>query len=155
MKTKTDIANFVAQFFAVYIARELGTVNVGKVICSLDEEVVSGFRIFLFKKGNHLLDRFNFLLRRYLEAGLLENVCTQLQHRVALKGGGRLREAAGDGFFAFSVSHIMPAFVVLLVGTGLSSVVFIGELFVNCLCKRRKKNNSRCRRVRRLYYCHG
>jgi len=30
----------------------------------------------------------------------------------------------------------MPAFVVLLVGTVLSSVVFIVELIVNCLCKK-------------------
>ena len=32
----------------------------------------------------------------------------------------------------------MPAFVVLLVGSVLSSVVFIAELIVNCLCKRRR-----------------
>jgi len=33
----------------------------------------------------------------------------------------------------------MPAFVVILVGTVLSSVVFITELIVNCLGKRKKK----------------
>jgi hypothetical protein len=33
----------------------------------------------------------------------------------------------------------MPAFVVLLVGTVLSSAVFIGELIVNCLVKRKGK----------------
>jgi hypothetical protein len=74
-------------------------------------------------------------MRRYLEAGLLENDWTELQHRAVLRGGGRLREAAGDMISAFSVSHIMPAFVVLLVGTVLSSAVFIGELIVNCLYK--------------------
>jgi len=41
--------------------------------------------------------------------------------------------------FAFSVSHLMPAFVVLIVGTVLSSVVFIGEKILNCLCKRMNK----------------
>jgi hypothetical protein len=90
-------------------------------------------------------------MRRYLEGGLLEKDWTELQHRATFRGGGRLREAAGDVFFAFFVSHIMLAFVVLLVGPVLSSVVFIGELIVNCLYKRRKKNYSRLRRVRVLY----
>ena len=37
--------------------------------------------------------------------------------------------------FAFSVSHLMPAFAVLLVGTVLSSLLFMAELILNCLCK--------------------
>jgi hypothetical protein len=101
---------------------------------------MSGGAVIVFKKGNLLLDRFNILMRRYLEAGLLENLWTELQHRATLRGAERFREAASDMFFAFSVSHLMPAFVVLTVGTVLSSVVFIGELIVNCLCKRRDKN---------------
>ena len=96
--------------------------------------------ILLFKKGNPLLDRFNILMRRYLESGLPERLWTELQHRAALKGEGRFSEAAGDTFFAFSVSHLMPAFVALLVGTVLSSVVFIAELIVNSLCKRWRKS---------------
>jgi hypothetical protein len=44
-----------------------------------------------------------------------------------LIGRGRFIETAGNMFFAFSVSHLMPALVVLLVGTVLSSVVFIVE----------------------------
>ena len=98
--------------------------------------------IVFFKKGNVLLDRFNILMRRYLEAGLLEMHWRELQHRASLRREGRFRKAAADMFFAFSVSHLMPAFVVLTVGTILSSVVFIGELILNCLCKRRKKKES-------------
>jgi hypothetical protein len=56
-----------------------------------------------------------------------------------MKGGGRIGEADGDVYFPFTVSHLKPAFVVLLVGTVLSSVVFIGELIVNCLCKGRER----------------
>jgi hypothetical protein len=90
-------------------------------------------------------------MRRYLEAGLMERLWTELQHRATLRGGGRFSEAAGDVFFTFSLSHLTPAFVVLLVGTVLSSAVFIGELFVNCLCKRRMKKKSPVRRVRVMY----
>jgi hypothetical protein len=139
MITKRDLASAVAPVFATYVAREMGTEDVDKVVCSLDEGTVFGSLTVLFKKGNPFLDRFNILMRRYVEAGLLERVWTELQHRASLKGADRFREAAGDKFFAFSVPHLMPAFVVLLVGTVLSSVVFIGELIGNCLWKRRGK----------------
>jgi hypothetical protein len=93
----------------------------------------------MFKKGNPLLDKFNLLMRRYLEAGLLERLCTDLQHRASLRSGGRNGKAAGDEFFTFFVSHLVPAFVILFVGTVLSLVVFIGELIVKCLGKSMKK----------------
>jgi hypothetical protein len=151
MITKRDIATIISPFFSNYVARDLGTVDVGKIICSLDETLMSTGLVVLFKKGNPLLDRFNILMRRYLEAGLLERLWTELQHRASLRGRGRFTQAAGDKFFAFSVSHLMPTFVALIVGTILSSVVFIAELILNCLCKRKGEKNSRIRRVRLLY----
>jgi len=102
-----------------------------KYLCSLAQVAVSASLTVLFKKGNPLLVIFNNLIRRYLEAGLLEMPRTELWHRASLMGAGRLGEAADGMFFAFSASHVMPAFVVLLVGTVLSSVVFIAELIVN------------------------
>ena len=78
--------------------------DVGKVICSLDEIFVSGALTLLFKKGNPLLDRFNTLMRRYLEAGLLENLWTELQHGASLKSVGRLGKAASDIFRVLSFS---------------------------------------------------
>jgi len=125
MITKGDIATLVPPVFATYGAREMGTVDVGKVMCSLVEDFVPVGAAVSFKKGNPLLESFNIVMRRYLEAGLLEKLWTQLQHQALLSGGGRFREADGDIFFSFSVSNLMPAFVVLLVGTVLSSVVFI------------------------------
>ena len=138
MITKRDIATIVAPVFAIYVSREMGVEDVGRIICSFGEALVSAGATVLFKKGNPLLDRFNILMRRYLEPGLLEKLWTELQHRASIRGGGRFRQAAGDMFFAFSVSNLMPEFVALLVGTVLSSVVFIGELIVNWLCKRTK-----------------
>jgi hypothetical protein len=135
--TKRDIASVIDPLLANYHAREMGTVDVGKLICNLENFVLPGSVTVLFKKGNPLLDRFNTLMRRYLEAGLLEMLWTELQHLASLRGAKIFTEAADDMFFAFSVSHLMPAFVVLLVGTVLSSAVFIVEVIVNCLCKRR------------------
>jgi hypothetical protein len=150
MITQRDFATVSPPLYAIYVALEMGTVDVGKIICSLEEIGASGGIVFTFKKGNPLLDRFNILMRRYLEAGLLERLWSELQHRASLKGAGRIGEAAGDNYFAFSVSHLMPAFVALIVGTVLSVVVFIGELIVNCLCKSTEKN-SWVRRVSMVY----
>jgi len=154
MITKQDIAILCSPLFATYVARQMGTVDVGKIICSLDETLISAGVPVLFKKGNPLLDTFNNLMRRYLEAGLLEMHWTELQQRASLRGAGRYREVFGDVFFAFSVSHLMPALVVLLVGTVLSSVVFIGELIVNCLWRRRMKKKLRLRGMRLLNLLH-
>jgi len=138
MITQRDLSSAISPVFATFVAREMGTVDVGKVICSLDGVIISAGATILFKKGNPLLDRFNILMRRYLEAGLLEKLLTELQHRAILKGGSSFIEATGDVVFAFSLSHIMPAFAVLLVGTILSSLLFIAELILNFLCKGRK-----------------
>jgi hypothetical protein len=139
MITKRDIAMINSPLCFRFFAKKLGTVNLDRIICSFDENIITVLLTVLCKKGNPLLDRFNILMRRYLEAGFQERVWADVQHRVSLKSGGRIVEAAGDTFFPFSISHLKPAFFVLLVGTVLSSVVFIGELIVNCLCKRRGK----------------
>jgi hypothetical protein len=133
--TQRDLACTTSLMLATYVAREMGTGDVGKVICTLDGVLMSAGVSVLFKKGNPLLDRFNILMRRYLEAGLLERLLTELQHRAILRGGSKFREATGDVVFAFSVSHLVPAFVVLLVGTILSSLLCFAELILNCLCK--------------------
>jgi len=136
--TQRDVASFMPAIYAAFVARELGFVDVNKVVCSLDEDLYSLGLTVLFKKGNPLLDRFNILMRRYLEGGLLERLWREQQHRASLRSGGGFGESAGGKFFVFSVSHLMPAFMVLLAGTVLSAVVFIAELILNCLCKLKK-----------------
>jgi len=137
MITNKDIAINAAPLFVTYIAREMGTVEVGKILCPLEESIISVLLTTVFKKGNPLLDIFNVLMRRYMEAGLLEMFWEELQHGISLRAEGRFGESNGGMFFAFSISHLMPAFMVLFVGTVFSSVVFVGELIVNCLCKYR------------------
>jgi len=128
MITKCDIASIIVPIYASYLASVMGIVDVNKIICSFDESIMSTDIIILFKKGNPLLDRVNVLIRRCLEAGLLEIHWSELQHRARLKSGGKLREDSSEMFVPFSVSHLMPAFVVLVLGNILSSVVFIVEL---------------------------
>jgi len=140
MITMKDMAFNGDPLLVTYIARELGKVDVGKLFCPFDETLILMYETIVFKKGNPILDRFNFLMRLYLEAGLMEKFWEKLQHVTSLRAEGRFRKGTGGMFFAFSFSHLKPAFVVLLVGTVVSSVVFIGELIVNCIWKRRGNN---------------
>ena len=55
MVTKRDIATFIDPVLATYFAREMGTVDAGKIVCSLDESLMSAGLTVLFKKGNPLL----------------------------------------------------------------------------------------------------
>jgi hypothetical protein len=75
----------------------------------------------------------------FLEAGLQERLWTELHHRASLRGGGIFREAVGDVFFVFTFSHLLPAFLVLIVRYVLSSAVFIAELILKCICKSSEK----------------
>jgi hypothetical protein len=72
---------------------------------------------------------------------------TELQHRDSLRGGADIEKQ----LVTCSVSQLMPSFVVLIVGTVLSSVVFIAELILNSLCKSRDRKDSCIRRARKLY----
>ena len=131
--------------YAKYLASEMGIVDFNKVICSFDETFMSAGTIILFKKGNPLLDRVNVLLRRCLEAGLLQFRWSELQHRARLKSTGQLIDDSSDMFLPFAVVHLMPAFVVLVVGNILSSVVFTVELIRGSGKKRNLRNNrERC-----------
>jgi hypothetical protein len=143
MIAQRDLSSAIPQVLTAYIAREVGTVDLGKIFCSLDEDLFTLGVTILFRKGNPLLNRFNVLMRRYLKAGLLEKLYIEVYHRASLKGGSRLIEATGDMAFAFSLSHLMPAFTVLLVGNILSSMLLFAELILNCLCKRGKNSDPR------------
>ena len=116
MITKRDIALPFTSGYVTRIAMEMGAEGVGKIVCCFDETLGSGYIILLFKKGNPLLESFNTLMRRYLEAGFPERCWREEQHGASLKGRSRFVEAHGGVFFAFSISHLMPAFLVLLLG---------------------------------------
>jgi hypothetical protein len=66
MITKRYIASFVAPFFATYVARDWGTVDVGKIICFIEETVMSAGVIVLYKEVNLLRERFNAIISCFL-----------------------------------------------------------------------------------------
>jgi hypothetical protein len=126
--TKGDMASMTYPVFATYVASEMGIADESSVICYLDENLMSGGLTILFKKGNLFLDRFNELIRRCLEAGFLEKHWSELQHWARIRSRDKFTKASDVTFVIFSVSHLTPAFVLLVSGYILSSVAFIAEL---------------------------
>jgi hypothetical protein len=126
--TKNDMASLVYPGFATYVASELGIADESRVICYLDENFISAGLTILLKRGNLFLDRFNVLIRRCLEAGFLEKHWSELQHWAHVRSRDKLTDGSSVSFVIFSVSHLTSAFVVLILGYILSSVVFIAEL---------------------------
>jgi len=102
MITKKDVAVVNDPELATYLARDMATVDVGKIICPLEETLLSVSLTMIFKKGNPLLERFNILMRRYFEAGMPEMLLAELQHAASLRGERRFRDASGSIFFSRS-----------------------------------------------------
>jgi hypothetical protein len=131
--SKGDMASIIYPVFATYVASEMGIVDESRVICYLDENMFSA-GLTILVRTNLFLDRFNVLIRRCLEAGFLERHWSELKHWARIRSRDKLTETDNGMFVTFSVSHLTPAFVVLILGYILSSVAFITELIHNQRC---------------------
>jgi hypothetical protein len=137
---KRDMVTIYSKICVNYIGIKNGVDENSRMICYLEYPSVSGSAAAYLPKGSLLLDGMNSVLRRYLEAGLLNRYWSLLTWRERLKGNAKVDNNSLD-FVAFSVSHLTPAFKVLLFGHLLSFILFLVELSVNFLKNERK--NSR------------
>lgn len=128
-----DITMISIPIQADYVAFQLiPNYKKGKHVCSLDEDIYKMFFVMYMQLGSPLLDRFNTIIRRTIEAGLVDNYWSMLNWETHVKSiakslyDGNLFDK--DMYFAFSLSHLKVAFFVLTLGYILSSIMFIGEL---------------------------
>ena len=135
MMTDGDVATISASLYAKYLSNELGYQDEMKSPCSLDENLIYGSAVFLFFKGNPLVNQLNTLLRRVLESGLVCRYWEQLNHEALLRSRRKPDEDGGNMYFVFTLSHMVPAFCVLVFGYLCSTIVCIAE----CLHKRFSK----------------
>jgi hypothetical protein len=101
-----------------------------RMICFLENPSLSGNAAAYLPKGSLLLDRINSVLRRYLEAGLLNRYWSHLTWGEILKSSAKLGNTNSQDFVPFSVSHLILAFKVILSGHVLSFILFLVELCV-------------------------
>jgi hypothetical protein len=108
-------------------------VGSSKSICSVNEELHQFHSVISLKKGFPLLDRFNVVMRRCMESGLVDNYWSELNFVRRLKDDSKTEEkgceVCDEKYFVFSLSHLKAAFVVLGFGYLLCVLVFVVELF--------------------------
>ncbi|XP_021936627.1 uncharacterized protein LOC110838090 [Zootermopsis nevadensis] len=111
-------------------------------VCFLNEDIHKMFFVMYLQLGSPLLDRFNTIILRTIDAGLVDRYWTMLKWEYHLKSSGNSTYDgnAGDNdlYFAFSLSHLKVTFFILFVGYILSFIIFVGELFYATLSKHRK-----------------
>jgi hypothetical protein len=119
-----------------YIASMNGIDEKSRMICFIDANMGAGNAAAYLPKGSLLLHGMSSFLRRYLEAGLLNRYWSLLTWRERLKSNAKVED--NNDFVAFSISHLSPAFVILLSGYVLSFALLLIELSVKFLRSQRR-----------------
>jgi hypothetical protein len=92
-------------------------------------------------QGHPVIDKFNVVIRRCIEAGLGDKYWSDLIFNLTLQSMRNSKEsdcqACNDEYFVFSLSHLRVAFIALGFGYVLSVAVFVAELVCNWISKRR------------------
>jgi hypothetical protein len=127
--TDADLCTLSAPPFIQYMSSQMGIHDDTKYLCTLDEYMVTTGFISVFRNGSPHLKRFNALTMLVLEAGLLERYWTELLWNVKLRSNNWVDEGDENMYFVFSLSHISPAFSVLVFGYVFSAAVFLSEIF--------------------------
>jgi hypothetical protein len=91
--------------------------------------MIDGSVVAFLSKGSPIMNRLNTFLRLCQEGGLVEKYWTELNMDALLKSGPEFGKDNNSSYFVFSLSHIGPAFIVLLFGFAVSFIVFLGEYF--------------------------
>jgi hypothetical protein len=113
----------------------MGILDSRKYLCTLDENLLKTGISSVLRNRSPFLNRLNVLTRRSLEGGLLDRYWAQRLWINILRSKDRILDNENDLYFVFSLSHLRPAFSVLVAGWLLSSVVFSAEVFLKWIPK--------------------
>ncbi|PSN43951.1 Ionotropic receptor 223 [Blattella germanica] len=94
--------------------------------------------VMLVPKGSHLLNRFDEVITYIVEAGLPDQWMKNILTSRAMKAGLVALTDLSDEYEDLTMNHLQGAFMFLLMGIALASVLFIFELLTKSLCE---KNN--------------
>jgi hypothetical protein len=103
-----------------------------KKVCFLEEDIYKMNLAMYLQTGNPLIHRANTIIRRTIEAGLVDIYWSMVKWRVRLKSVVNSTDDAiltdDNEYFALALSHLKVAFIILTVGYILCAIVFIAEL---------------------------
>jgi hypothetical protein len=90
----------------------------------MHQEVLSYHIVMILSKGNLLLERFDELISRIVEGGLMVKWARDIMYTRAV---GAVSQESGGGR-RLSMAHLQSMFVLLLIGEGLALMVFMVEV---------------------------
>jgi hypothetical protein len=132
-------------------AAEYDTINIisnfkkkkKKEVCFLDEDIYKMNFAMYMQIGNPLIHTANTIIRRTIEAGLVDSYWSMMKWRVRLENVANSTYDADltddNEYFALALSHLKVAFIILPVGYILCSIVFIAELLHARISTRQSK----------------
>ncbi|KAJ9580364.1 hypothetical protein L9F63_003999 [Diploptera punctata] len=124
-------------YFASYVASLSGVTDESKVVCFLDEQKLTFPLGPLLPLGSPLLHIFNTHIRHCLEGGLLQVYWSKIKHDVKLKADQM--DEVGE-YVVFNLTHLLPIFIVLLLGYILSAAVFLFEILIKLYVSKKIRN---------------
>jgi hypothetical protein len=139
--TESDTTFVATTFQAQSVASRIGKTPNKNLLCTLDENIFSSMFVMCFYQGYPLIDRFNIVIRRCIEAGIGDKYWSDLYLNLTLQSMRKLEETncqvCSDTYFVFSLTHLRVAFIVLEFGYVMSVAAFVAELIFKWLTKRR------------------
>lgn len=142
--TQGDIAMVTFPLSAEYSASTIiPSYNKRKQVCFLEEDIYKMHLAMYMQTGNPLIYRASTIIRRTIEAGLVDNYWSMMKWRIRVKRVANSTYDAGvtddNEYFALALSHLKIAFIMLPVGYILGSIVFIAELLHALISTRQNK----------------
>jgi hypothetical protein len=126
-----DTALVSDEWYVEYLIPQLYLDSNGQpLLRTLPEEVLSYHVVMILTKGNVLLERFNELISRVVESGLMEQWAKDI--RSTRKSRAMFQDGAGER--RLSISHLQSVFVFLLLGESVALVTLIIEVMMHKEC---------------------
>jgi hypothetical protein len=123
-----DTALVSDKWYVEYLIPQLYLDGSGQPLLQiLPEEVLSYHVVMILSKGNALLDRFNVIISRVVESGLMEKWAQDIRSTRKLRTG--LQD--GSGGHRLSISHLQSIFVFMLLGECVALVTLAIEVLMS------------------------
>jgi hypothetical protein len=99
------------------------------LLCTFGDNVILNFKTFYLPQGSPLLDHCNRLMRAAMQAGLVEYWWQSELVTSRIKAASIRTISPLDNYSVMILTYLQSAFYLLVLGYGVSLLVFAGELF--------------------------
>ncbi|KAJ9592117.1 hypothetical protein L9F63_001345 [Diploptera punctata] len=98
------------------------------LICVMDETFYDSIDVYYLQKGHPLLGRINSMIRRVLEAGLVDFMIRMDMEKLKVHAAVRGVHRFGDDYCDLSIQHMRGVLFILLVGNAMAILAFVTEI---------------------------